>query len=150
MISYPESGLQNAPGFRHRNTENSGHVVSQWCHSCVPSFTPEKTIPCPNLGGTSVWQFHGVWFLPPAPQVVGAARLLEFMTFNCYQQRSARQSTRPLTVTTFHRQKRVPDSGFDFKTAFANVLLPGCGAAMVLWRWVWQGFWSERCPKSSH
>ena len=79
LILCPESGLQNAAGFRHRNSTNSDHVVWQWCNPCVPRLPPEQPIPCPNPAETSVCQFHGGCNLQPAPQAVGAARLLEIV-----------------------------------------------------------------------
>ena len=116
LILCPESGLQNAPGFRHRNAKKLGRVVWQWCRSCVPRLPPENPIPCLIPGETSVCQFHGC-NLQPAPQAVGAAGLLEIRRLKCYKQLSARQGMWPLEVTELYRQKRCPDAGQEKRTS---------------------------------
>ena len=123
MISCPESGLQNAPGFRHRKRERSGPVVWQWCSSVVARRPPEQPIPGPNPDETPAFQFQAGCNLQPAPQIVGAAGLLQFDGFKCYKQWSARQHTRPLLVTELYRQKRCPYSGHEIRTSFSNTCL---------------------------
>ena len=120
LILCPESGLQNAPGFRPRNSKNSDHVVWQWCRPCVPCLPLERPIACPNPGETSVCQFHGGCNLQPAPQTVGVAGLLEISGLGCHKQLSARQSMWPLLVTELYRQKLCPDSGHQITTSFLN------------------------------
>ena len=121
LISCPESGLQNAPGFRPRNSNNSDHVVWQLCCPCAPCLPPEKPIACPNPGGTSVCQLHGGCNLQPATQAVGAAGQLELSGLKCDKQLSTRQSMWPLLVTELYRQKLCPDSGHQIKTSFLKL-----------------------------
>ena len=120
LILCPESGPQNAPGFWPRSSQNSDHVVWQWCRPCVPCPPPEKPNACPNPGETSVCQFHGGCNLQPATQAVGAAGLLELSGLECHKQLSARQSMWPLLVTALYRQKLCPDSGHQIETSFLN------------------------------
>ena len=120
-ISCPESGLPNGPGFRPRNSKNSGRAAWQWCHSCVPCLPLEKPIPCPSPGETWICQFHGGCDLQPAPQAEGAAGLLKISGLECYKQLSARQGMWPLLVTELYRQKMCPDSGHKIKTSFWNL-----------------------------
>ena len=97
LVSCPESGLQNAPGSRHRKIKKQCRVCDHF-GTLVP---PVSSGPCPSTAQTSVCQCYGGCNVQPVPQTAGAAGLLEISGLGCAKHSSVRE-TMFATVPALH------------------------------------------------
>ena len=112
-----ESGSQNAPGFRHKQTGGAGHtgLKKRVAFSCIsiqgaspqawPSHAQSPPLCCRYLGSR---------FKPSSPLFTASFDAVEALVSS-----SGKAAAPEHTVTVFNRQKRVPYSGLNLRTAFS-------------------------------